>query len=252
MFDAAITPQMVCAFRIFWNRFYKNLEGEFPLPDTMTVPYRPDPHAPKSSVDTQSKSSPANEYHHGRPPGKTPFEFYLPCLIGEPCTCQQWWFEARDVLDWYIRICNRAKDADVDDYIEYQKGVLEREFVLFDLFRTKFNFGEHVGVDLSAIGHAIPFVWRPKDPKDNTEEREGPYQAALNGFALDLGLLMVSTPMFELKEEFSPLKYLLPEVPMDVVKALLEFEMLKTEFEECKEGGASSGDRALTVLEDEC
>jgi hypothetical protein len=159
-------------------------------------------------------------------------------MLGEPCTCQQLCLEAREILDWYIKICNRARDAEIDDYIEYQKGVLEREFVLFDLFRTKFNFGEHIGVDLSAIGHAIPFVWRPKN---KTEEREEPYQAATNGFALELGMLMVSTPMFELKEEFSPLKYLLPEVPMDVVKALLEYEMLKTEFEDVKEGGAGSG-----------
>jgi hypothetical protein len=223
-FTTDLTPKMVAAFPLFWKcpiGCAKKIESE--MIEFELLP-------PIDAADAPPAVFPKWRGQRGTRP--TPLTLYGRFLVDEPPLGFAIGARILKVLRAYERDSDKVRDAlppgsiTHNDYFEYQKRVLDRDWVFYEFLTTKFPFGEDGDlVDLSIVARVFPL----SPTSEHFQDQGVPmHRAILNGALIDFAEFWVKSRFFQFQGEPSQLFDIAPCPEELTAQEILEYTRLFT------------------------
>jgi hypothetical protein len=200
-FGDPLTPQMIAAFRLFWNHRYDNLTFEGRVLEPMKFPL----------VNEKGDDVKDQTFEHIRSPAMTPLERFGSFLLDEPPLSDAFNFQIFSVLKFWNNFINgRRNSTRRGDWFEWQKAIIRDDLVVVDFLRTPVRLGDRVVQLIEKLEEVMPlipthpfFQWCPWHP-----------HAPLNGFVFELAYFVTETELFLIHDDVF--------VPCDLIPRLSE------------------------------
>jgi hypothetical protein len=173
-FCEPLTPQMIAAFRLFWNHRYEDLTFEGRVLEPLTIPL----------VDEHGDDTEELPFEHNRFPAMTPLEKFGLLLLHEPPLSDAFNFQVFSALKfWKNWVNGRRQTKGPGNWFEWQKEIIRDALVIVDFLRTPVRLGDKIVPLTEKLEEAIPLM-----PTDMFFIRLRPVpRVPLNGFVFCLG-----------------------------------------------------------------
>jgi hypothetical protein len=186
LFAEPVTPQMLAAFRIFWNYRYPDLTDDSAR-QTLEVPL----------IDHTHRESPTVTWTWPEVTGRTPLEYLGHYVLYEPAVLDSFNRDVLLQLFHYEEECNKVRKKPINSSVdeqrfEYQRQLFEKEIVILDFFRTSFSFGDD-HTDMTAMNWVVPLPPTDEYYVKVAQERR---RAILNGIIVEFLLLVTEGELF--------------------------------------------------------
>jgi hypothetical protein len=181
-FGDPLTPQMIAAFRVFWNHRYENLTFEGRGWEPLRFPL----------VDEEGDDIQEQLFEHNRSPAMTPLEKFGSLLLDEPPLSDAFNFQIFSALKfWHDWANQRRQTTEPNDWFERQKEIIRADLVIGDFLRSPVRLGDRIVQLTERLESVIPLV-----PTDNYNYLCQPVpRVPLNGFVFSLSEFLMENDM---------------------------------------------------------
>jgi hypothetical protein len=195
LFDLPMTNQMIAAFPTFWNFRNPNF-----TPVWITSAGTPLAKLAYNYVDREGNPI-ATKWEYTLPPGFTPMEAFVHTVFYDEPMSDLFNRFVLGILNRYDKESKTLKGK-VDDSIEHQKCVFERDIVVLNILRIQFKWLEG-SADIRALKEKV-IPLRPIDPFYSKKSKEQK-RTVLNGAIVGLFLTFLLGEFFTWHTGFTPM-----------------------------------------------